>query len=111
MKKEYRIKKNSEIQQLMSKKTTVGNSYFILYYQKNHEIPNFRYALSVPKKYGNAVQRNLMKRRIREIIKDIVFHPDYDFFIVVRPKANSLGFDEIKNLLEKLFVRANILGE
>ncbi|HPJ23401.1 MAG TPA: ribonuclease P protein component [Bacillota bacterium] len=111
MKKEYRIKKNIEIQQLMQKKTTVGNSHFILYYQKNHENKNFRYALSVPKKYGNAVERNLMKRRLREIIKMNHFLSDAEFFIVVKQKANILNFSEIKKLVENLFAQAKILGE
>ena len=84
MKKEFRIKKNNEIQQLIHNRVTVGNSYFIIYYKENHEHNNFRYALSVPKKYGNAVKRNLMKRRIREIIKVNDFNKDYDFFIVAK---------------------------
>lgn len=111
MKKKYRIKKSSEIQRLIKKKTTVGNSYFILYYSKNHDIENFRFALSVPKKYGNAVHRNLMKRRIREVIKDNNFNSLYDFFIVIKPKAEALSFSEIKKMLEKLFAKAKILGE
>jgi ribonuclease P protein component len=109
LKKVYRIKKSNEIQQLIRRKTTVGNSYFILYYTKNHECINYRYALSVPKKFGNAVKRNLMKRRIREIIKVNSFLDEFDFFVVVKPKARDLDFSEIKKLVEKLFARANIL--
>ena len=111
MKKEYRIKKSDEIQKLIQKRNTVGNKYFVIYFNKNHEVNNFRYALSVPKKYGNAVKRNLMKRRLREIIKVNSFNSDYDFFIVVKPIANNLEFNQIKEMLEKLFVKAKILGE
>jgi ribonuclease P protein component len=111
LKKKYRIKKSSEIQKLIQKRKTVSNSYFVMYYFKNHEIDNLRYALSVPKKYGNAVQRNLMKRRLREIIKVNNFDKDFDFFIVVKPKTRELSFDQIKNLIEKLFAKAKILGE
>lgn len=111
MKKEYRIKKSDEIQQIIKNRQTVGNKYFVLYFKKNHEIKNFRYALSVPKKYGNAVKRNLMKRRLREIIKVNTFIDDFDFFIVVKPLANHLVFNQIKEMLEKLFAKANILGE
>lgn len=111
MKKEYRIKKNNEILRLMKNRKSVGNGYFILYYLKNHEIDHFRYALSVPKKYGNAVNRNLMKRRLREIIKVNDINNEYDLFIVTKIKAKTLDFSEIKKLIENLFAKANILGE
>jgi len=111
LKKEYRIKKNSEIQHLISKKTTVGNGYFILYHQKNHDSNHFRFAVSVSKKYGNAVERNLMKRRIREVIKVISFLKESEFFIVAKPRSKGLEFDGIKTLLENLFAQAKILGE
>ncbi len=111
MKKKFRIKKSNEIQQLIYNKTNVGNKYFIMYYKKNHENLNFRYALSVPKKFGNAVSRNLMKRRIREIIKSNSFNNQFDFFIVAKKNSNELNFEEIKKLLENLFEKANILGE
>lgn len=111
MKKKYRIKKSDEIQQLMNKKNTVGNSYFVLYYQKNHDFSNFRYALSVPKKFGKAHERNLMKRRLREIIKVNFFDNNVDFFIIAKAKSRELNFDKIKDLVEDLFRKANILEE
>jgi len=111
LKKEYRIKKNDEIQLLMSKKKTVGNLYFVVYYHKNHDQEHFRFALSVPKKYGNAVQRNKIKRRIREVIKDISIEKKIDFFVVVKTKARELNFNDIKTNLLNLLLNANILKD
>jgi ribonuclease P protein component len=111
LKKKYRIKKSDEIQLLMSKKNTVGNSYFILYYQKNHDFENFRYAISVPKKYGKAHERNLMKRRIREIIKINNFDQTCEFFVIAKVKSKDLNFSEIKDYVEDLFKKANLLKE
>ena len=111
MKKRYRIKKNDEIQQLMSKKNIVGDSYFVLYHQKNHDFNNFRFALSVPKKYGKAHERNLMKRRLREIIKVNSFLNDVDFFLIAKLKSKDLSFNEIKEKIEVLFKKARILKE
>jgi ribonuclease P protein component len=111
LKKKYRIKKSDEIQQLMNKKNTVGNSYFVLYYQKNHDFKNFRYAISVPKKFGKAHERNLMKRRLREIIKVNRFDESIDFFVIAKAKSKDLSFERIKELVEDLFKKANILEE
>ena len=111
MKKKYRIKKSNEIQQLMSKKKTVGNSYFILYHESKPENENFRYAISVSKKYGKAHERNLMKRRIREIIKVNDFNPSSEFFIIAKLKSKDLGFSKIKDSVEDLFKKAKLLKE
>jgi len=111
LKKEYRIKKSEDIQKLMKKKNTVGNVYFVIYYQKNHDQNHFKYAISVPKKYGNAVKRNKMKRRIREIIKDESILPNIDFFVVAKVKSQNLDFNEIKMNIKKLIKKANILKD
>ncbi len=111
MKKKFRIKKSDEIQQLMSKKNTVGNSYFILYHQKNHNSKNFRFAISVSKKYGKAFERNLMKRRIREVVKINDFSDDSEFFVVAKIKSKELDFSGVKMNIEDLFKKANLLKE
>lgn len=111
MKKEYRIKKSEDILELMKKKNTVGNVYFVIYYQKNHDQEHFKFAISVPKKYGNAVQRNKMKRRVREIIKDESILPNVDFFVVAKVKSQNLNFDEIKLNIKKLLKKANLLKD
>lgn len=108
MKKAYRVKKSTDIELIMKDRVSVGDGYFVIYKKQNHENEHFRYAISVPKKYGNAVSRNLMKRRIREIIKTQSFVDDIDLFIIVKPKANNLSFEEIKSIIEKLFARAKI---
>lgn len=93
----------------MQKKQTVGNSYFIIYYYKNHENNNFRFAISVSKKYGNAVERNLMKRRLREIIRFLDIKQNYDFFIIAKLKSKILNFEDIKKNIKNLLNKANIL--
>lgn len=95
----------------MSKRHAIGNGYFILYHQKNHEIKDFRFALSVPKKFGKAHERNLMKRRLREIVRMNSFISSTEFFLISRLKAKSLNFAEIKASVEDLFIKANLLEE
>ena len=104
MKKEFRIKKTKEIDSIIKAKHSVGNKYFVIYKAKNNETSHFRFAISIGRKYGIAVERNLMKRRIREIIRNI--NPNnYDYVIVVKKASSELSFDEINQNLLNLFKR------
>jgi len=109
LKKEYSIKKNSEIEKIIQRKNSVGDQFFVIYKAEQTKYPHFRFAQSVSKKFGNAVKRNLVKRRVREIILQNQFKSNHEFFIVIKPAANKLEFLELKNDLEKLFARAKIL--
>lgn len=109
MKKEYRVKKSSEIEKIMRVKQSKANAHFVIYKNKNHENTHFRFAVSVSKKYGNAVHRNKIKRQIREIISKMDISENFDLFIVVRNKANKLSFAEINNLITSLVKKLNIL--
>jgi ribonuclease P protein component len=107
MKKEYRVKKSKEIEAILKQRRSVGNKYFVLYEKENHDIDHFRFAVSVPKKFGNAVQRNKMKRQVREIIAKLDINPKLDLFLVVKKEANSLDFQTTKNMIEGLMKKQN----
>ena len=99
IKKEYSIKKNLEIEKIIKEKNSVGNKYFVIYKRVNKETTHFRFALSIGKKYGIAVKRNLMKRRVREIIKNNInlMNNDLDYVFVIKPLSSELDFKEIEN--------------
>ena len=108
MKKEYRVKKGKEIEMIIKDKKSVGNKYFVVYKKENHENTHFRFAVSVPKKYGNAVKRNKIKRQVREIVSKRDIFPQIDIFVVVKANANTLEFKDIKKSIETLIKKQNI---
>ena len=109
MKKENTIKNNKEIQDILNTKNATVGSNFIIYKKENHD-DRTRFAISVSKKFGNAVKRNQIKRRVRAVV-DQNNYKKYDIFIIIRPKAKNLNFDEICKELNVLFLEAKILED
>ena len=95
MKKEYRIKKSKEIEEVLKNKKYSSNPYFSIYIKENNENHHFRYAMSVNKKIGKAVVRNKIKRQVRSIISQIEIKDNIDLFIIVRSKVLDIDFDEM----------------
>ena len=95
MKKEYRIKKSKEIEEVLKNKKYSSNPYFTIYIKENNENHHFRYAISVNKKIGKAVVRNRIKRQIRSIISQIEIKANLDVFIIVRSKVLDIDFEEM----------------
>jgi ribonuclease P protein component len=110
MDKSYHVRKNTDIEKIIKRKDSVGDPYFVVYKLENKDIPHLRFAISVSKKFGNAVERNRVRRRIREIVAHANLKPAFDYFIVVKPAAAPLQFSEISANLSKLFARAKIIG-
>jgi ribonuclease P protein component len=108
MKKEYRVKKSSDIEKIIKDKKSTGNKYFVVYIKENHDNDHFKAAISVSKKYGNAVKRNKIKRQTREIVYKLDILPVYDVFVVIKNSANELDFDQIKANITSLIKKHKI---
>ena len=98
MKKIYRIKKNEDIKLVLDNKKSAGNKNYIIYIMKNSEAKNFRVAMSVSKKIGNAVVRNRQKRLIKEVFnkyKELIL--PFDIFVIARNNSTTLELPEVEN--------------
>ena len=103
MKKELRIKKSEEFQQIIEKKQSDLNAKFVIYHQKKKENKS-RVGISVGKKLGNAVIRNKTKRQVRIMVVDIL-NKEYSFdaIIIVRFRYFKSNYQENFNDLKALF--------
>ena len=55
----------------------------------------------VSTKYGNAVKRNLFKRRVKSLFKKF-FHDDNNMGLVVKPLKSNIQYSELLLCFEKL---------
>ena len=112
MKKIYRIKKNEDIKLVLDRKKSAGNKNYIIYIMKNSEAKNFRIAMSVSKKIGNAVVRNRQKRLIRQVFtanKDKINL--YEIFVIARSNVVNLSYIEVEQNIMHLLKKLNVLKE
>ena len=109
MKKQYRIKKNEEFAEILGKKHSLASASFVVYHEKRKEA-NARVGISVSKKLGDAVDRNLIKRQVREMARALIDFESYpeDLIIIVRKLYLEKAFSDNKNDLEIAIKKAII---
>ena len=108
MKKEYRVKKSQDFDNIIRKKQSFANRQFVIYYQEN-KLDHMRLGISVSKKLGKAHERNKLKRYVRESFntrKD--FLKNYDIIIIVRPAAKGLSFLEFGSSIDHVLKRSKL---
>ncbi len=111
MKKAYRVKKNSEFQEILKTGKSFANRELVIYYKEKPLQTHFRIGISVGKKIGNAVTRNRIKRYIRQSfiqLEDKVI-PETDIIIIARKPAVDMDCKQIKNSLIHLLRKQNLL--
>jgi ribonuclease P protein component len=69
-----------------------------------------RYGFSVSSRVGGAVVRNLVKRRLREILRQAPLRPGLDIVIIARPVIANSDYASIKNSVCNLLYKARIIN-
>jgi len=69
-----------------------------------------RVGLSTPRSLGGAVQRNRVRRRLRELIRERrgEIGPGWDLLLIARPEAALAGHAELREALGSLVERSGI---
>ena len=104
--KQQRVSSSKDFQTIYRRGRHSSSAFFSLNYLKNY-YGHSRFGVVVNKKVAKkAVERNLLKRQLREIIKKNYDQPivGLDIIITTRPKIKELSFAQLeKELLALLF--------
>ena len=109
MKKVNRVRKPHEFQSLIKTGKKLANHSFVLYYAPKKE-EQARIGISLPRKIGNAVQRNKYKRQLRMMCQELVdfSRAQKDLIIIIRFGYLEHDYRTNKNNLEKLLLKAKM---
>ena len=99
------LSKNEDFKSLLSGKK-LSNKYFTIFFKKliNKNSKNLNISFVTKKKLGNAVKRNKIKRRLKNMINDAVkkikINFNYSYLIIAK---NTVLKDEYINIKQTLF--------
>ena len=99
------LSRNEEFKNLLKKKK-ISNKYVTIFFGhlSNKDNQKLNISFVVKKKIGNAVKRNKIKRRLKNIVNDAVkkITVKFDYSYLVIAKSTMLN-NEYKNIKETLF--------
>ena len=104
------LKKNEDFKSLLKGKK-ISNKYFTIFFNKilNKDSNNLNIAFVTKKKIGNAVKRNKIRRRLKNMtndaIKKISINFNYSYLVIARNKVLSDEYENIKKTLFTNFER------
>ncbi|MHB8171703.1 MAG: ribonuclease P protein component [Thermincolia bacterium] len=110
--KVFTLKKNTEFQKVFGVGKSMANRYLVVYVlaRKNDADKKNRIGIAISKKVGKAVQRNKIKRRLKEIwrlnlhkIKD-----GQDIVIVARVAIVQADYNELEKSFLKLIDKVGL---
>ena len=96
MKKINIVKEKKDFDKAFKLRNQIYSKYAYIYI-KDNEAQNYRLGICVSKKLGNAVTRNLINRRVKDIIDKSKLHfANKDYIIVLKKSAVSAQYLELK---------------
>ena len=102
------LKKNEDFKSLLSGKK-VSNKYSTIFFKRlsNKDTKKLNLSIVTKKKIGNAVIRNKIKRRLRNIMNDACeetsINLKYSYLVIAKPTMLNNEFKKIKETLFQEF--------
>ena len=103
MNKKYIVKESRVFDEVIESGKKIKNYNFVIFYKEKKDSPT-KYGITVPKKVGKAHIRNMLKRKVRAIIRNYNknYEKNYNCIIIIRNSCLSLSYQELSSSLQYL---------
>ena len=114
MKRANRLSRSRDFDAVYRKGRSVSSRYLVLYWFPQEEPGAPRFGFSVPRAVGGAVERNRIKRRLRELWRErLELVPEgQDYVLIVRPglaeAAEANGFQWLGERVDEVLEQAGV---
>lgn len=108
MKKTEMIKRHESFDDIIKNGKQVKTKYFVLC-SKENDVNKTLFGVAVSKKVGNAVIRNALKRRYRNIIDNnkLLFKNKTNYIIIIRKESLNADFSKLDETLQLTLKKEN----
>lgn len=112
LERKRRLNKNRYFQYMYKKGEKVNSSNMYLVFLKTKFKPN-RFGFVVSNKIGKAVKRNLVKRRLRAIVRELlpVISQNNNYILIAKESINERDYLQLKKEVYSLFSKGGFLNE
>ncbi|QSX05183.1 ribonuclease P protein component [Sedimentibacter sp. zth1] len=107
-----KIKKNREYKAVYNCNNSVADYNLVLFFNKNKD-DNSRFGFTCAKKIKKAVDRNRIRRIIKEIVRlnDDKIKQNYDIIFMARVNAVNANYKALEKSFYKVLSRADLLNK
>ena len=110
MKKINILKNSRDFDRIIKNNRPYKYKDYIIYIERDTK-DLYKFGISVGKKVGNAVNRNLIKRRLKSIIDEKHYQNNFNCIIIVGRGINERKFQEMRDNLLFALNNLNIIKE
>jgi ribonuclease P protein component len=110
MNRQYRLRRNSDFRRVRQIGKSYASPLMVLAFLRN-ELDHNRFGFVVSKQLGKAVERNKIKRRMREAarLRLAKIKPGFDLVLIARKPAGQASYHDIAQAMDHLLESANLL--
>lgn len=110
MKRRYRVREDRRFREIRQRGRSVANDLLVLCALDN-DLPYSRFGFAISSRIGNAVVRNRIKRRLREImrLRMATIRPGCDIILIARKPIRSAEYHQLETACARLLRRAQLL--